>query len=86
MLLYLCCQILFDAALPTVGLALLFTTMLGVTLAESDSQRRALRAEVERQREVALRLAGELEAARRIQMGILPDPAVTFADERRLQF
>jgi len=85
-LLYLCCQILFDAALPTVGLALLFTTMLGVTLAESDSQRRALRAEVERQREVALRLAGELEAARRIQMGILPDPAVTFADERRLQF
>jgi serine phosphatase RsbU (regulator of sigma subunit) len=85
-LLYLCCQMLLDAALPTLGLAGLFTTMVGVTLAEADSQRRALRSEVERQREVALRLAGELEAARRIQMGILPDPAVTFADERRLQF
>jgi len=85
-LLYLYGQILVDAALPTLGLAVLFTTMLGVTLAESDSQRRALRREVERRREEALKLAVELDAARRIQMGILPDPAVTFADERRLQF
>jgi serine phosphatase RsbU (regulator of sigma subunit) len=85
-LLYLCLHLLFDAALPVLGLAVLFTTMLGVTLAESDSQRRTLRDEVERHREEQLRLQGEMEGARRIQMGILPDPAVTFANERRLQF
>ncbi len=33
-----------------------------------------------------MKLAGELEAARRIQMGILPNPAVVFASERRVQF
>jgi serine phosphatase RsbU (regulator of sigma subunit)/CHASE2 domain-containing sensor protein len=85
-LFYLRFGILFDAASPTVALGALFAAMLGVTLAESDSQRRALRREVERQREVALKLAGELEAARRIQMGILPNPAVVFASERRVQF
>jgi adenylate cyclase len=85
-LLYLRFRILFDAASPTFALGVLFTAMLGVTLAESDSQRRALRRELARQREAALKLAGELEAARRIQMGILPNPAVVFAGERRVEF
>src|SRR5262249_62069524 len=35
-------------------------------------------------RERAARLAGELEAARRIQMGSLPDPAIAFPGETRL--
>jgi serine phosphatase RsbU (regulator of sigma subunit)/PAS domain-containing protein len=34
-------------------------------------------------REAAARLAGELDAARRIQMGLLPDLATSFADETR---
>jgi adenylate cyclase len=85
-LFYLRLRILFDAAAPTVALGVLFATMLGVTLAESDSQRRVLRRELARQREAALKLAGELEAARRIQMGILPNPAVVFASERRVHF
>src|SRR5262249_30524109 len=85
-LLYLCCQLLLDAALPTLGLALLFTTMLGVSLAESDSQRRALRGGVLRERGVVWSRAGARDAARRTQMAFLPPPAVTFADERRLQF
>ncbi len=85
-LFYLRFQILFDAASPALGLGVLFTAILGVVLAEADSQRRALRRELEQQREAALRLAGELEAARRIQMGILPDPAVVFAGERRVRF
>lgn len=83
---YLRWRVLLDAASPTLALGVLFAAMLGVTLAESDSQRRALRRELARQREAALRLAGELEAARRIQMGILPDPAEVFAGEGRLQF
>ena len=60
---------------PTIGMGALFTTMLGATLGEAQGQRRALRRQVARQREVAARLAGELEAARRIQMGSLPTPA-----------
>lgn len=79
-------RLLFDAASPTLALGMLFAAMLGVTLAESDSQRRALRRELEREREAALRLAGELEGARRIQMGILPNPALVFASEPRVQF
>jgi serine phosphatase RsbU (regulator of sigma subunit)/CHASE2 domain-containing sensor protein len=75
---YLKLRILFDASGPSVALAALFTAMLGVTLAEAESQRRALRGQIERQREAAARLAGELEAARRIQMGILPSPATAF--------
>ncbi|MBI2525452.1 MAG: CHASE2 domain-containing protein [Candidatus Rokubacteria bacterium] len=75
--------ILVDAVAPAMGLAGLFTAMLGLTLAEADSQRSSLRRQVERQREAAARVAGELEAARRIQMGSLPSPASAFPGERR---
>ena len=67
-------RILFDAAVPIIGMGALFTAMLGTTLAEAQGQRRALRRQMARQREIAARLAGELEAARRIQMGSLPTP------------
>jgi len=75
-------RILFDAVTPAVALGVLFAAMLGVTLGEAQSHRRALRREVERQREAAARLAGELEAARRIQMGILPSASVFSGDPR----
>jgi CHASE2 domain-containing sensor protein len=75
--------VLFDAASPTLGLSLLFAVMLGVTLAEAESQRRALQNQLALEREAAARLAGEMEAARRIQMGILPDPARAFPRDRR---
>lgn len=82
-LLYLRFGLLFDAASPTLGLGLLFGVMLGVTLAEADSQRRALQHQLALEREAAARLAGEMEAARRIQMGTLPDPARVFPRDRR---
>jgi serine phosphatase RsbU (regulator of sigma subunit) len=75
--------ILLDAATPALALIALFTVMLAVTLTEAESQRRALRRQVEQQREAAARLAGELEAARRIQMGTLPRPAAAFPGETR---
>ena len=75
--------LLVDGATPALGLAVLYTVMLGVTLTETESRRRALRRQVEQQREAAARLAGELEAARRIQMGTLPRPSVVFPAERR---
>ena len=75
--------LLLDTATPALALAVLYTVMLAVTLTETESRRRALRRQVEQQREAAARLAGELEAARRIQMGTLPRPALVFPGEAR---
>jgi CHASE2 domain-containing sensor protein/serine phosphatase RsbU (regulator of sigma subunit) len=74
-LLYRHARVLLDVGSPTIALGLLFAAMVVVTLVEVDSHRRALRRELQRERDAAARLAGELEAARRIQMGILPRPA-----------
>ena len=83
-LLYLKSGVLLDAASPSLALGTLFTSMLVVTLAETERHRQELRRQVERQREEAARLAGELEAARRIQMGSLPDPTTVFPGDARL--
>jgi serine phosphatase RsbU (regulator of sigma subunit) len=68
--------ILIDVAAPAVGLVAVFGVLLAATFAEADRQRRLLR-------EAQARVAGELEAARRIQMGLLPAPRALFAAERR---
>jgi adenylate cyclase len=60
--------ILLDIAWPVLGVLFAFAVLLAATLAEADRQRRALR-------EQAARAAGELAAAYRIQMGLLPDLA-----------
>ena len=67
---------LLNVAAPAIGAAFLFAALLGSTLAEADRQRRLLR-------EAQARVAGELEAARRIQMGLLPAPRELFAHEPR---
>jgi serine phosphatase RsbU (regulator of sigma subunit)/CHASE2 domain-containing sensor protein len=82
--LYLKSGILFDAASPSLALGALFTSMLVVTLAETESHRQSLRRQLEQQREQAARVAGELEAARRIQMGSLPHPTTAFPGDTRL--
>lgn len=68
--------LLLDVASPALGVVLVFGTVLAATLAEADRQRRAMR-------EVAARVAGELQAARRIQMGLLPVPEMLFEREER---
>jgi adenylate cyclase len=68
---------LIDVASPALGLIAVFGTVLAATLAEADRQRRAMR-------EAAARVAGELSAARRIQMGLLPSPETLFGGERRV--
>jgi serine phosphatase RsbU (regulator of sigma subunit) len=67
---------LISFAAPVIGAAFLYATLLASTLAEADRQRRVLR-------EAQARVAGELEAARRIQMGLLPAPSELFANEER---
>jgi serine phosphatase RsbU (regulator of sigma subunit)/CHASE2 domain-containing sensor protein len=76
--------LLLDAATPSLALIVLFAVMLSATLAEAERQRRLLRRQVEQQREAAARIEGELSAARRIQLGILPKPADVLAGETRV--
>jgi serine phosphatase RsbU (regulator of sigma subunit) len=56
---------------------------MGALFAEALMQRRLLRQRLQQEREGKARLAGELDAARRIQMGILPRAADAFPGERR---
>jgi adenylate cyclase len=75
--------LLLDAAIPSIGLGIVFTTMLSVTLADAERQRRELRRQIELQRLATARIEGELSAARRIQMGILPKPGDVLTGEKR---
>lgn len=77
--------LLLDASVPGAAIAVLFAAMLVETLAEANEQRRLLQQRLQREREAAARLAGELDAARRIQMGILPRPESAFPAERRFE-
>jgi CHASE2 domain-containing sensor protein len=76
-------QLLFDAVLPVLGTLAVFIVMMGVLFAEALMQRRRLRQRLLQERETKARLAGELDAARRIQMATLPRAAVAFPGEKR---
>lgn len=76
-------QILLDVAWPAVALTFVFGIMLSGTLHEADRQRRALLGALQNERETAARAAGELEAAQRIQMGMLPPPSADFYEDSR---
>jgi serine phosphatase RsbU (regulator of sigma subunit)/CHASE2 domain-containing sensor protein len=65
-------RLLLDAATPAVGLLVLFSVLLLLTLSETARQRRRLERVVQSQREQAAYISGELEAAKRIQTGYLP--------------
>lgn len=74
--------LLFDVASPAVGLALVFMACLGGSLVELEHQRRLLRASLQSEREATARTAGELEAARRVQTGLLPLATSLMAEAR----
>jgi len=67
---------LLDVAWPVVGATLVFGAAMAQALSLADEQRHRLR-------EQAARVSGELESARRIQMGLLPDPRRLFERETR---
>lgn len=68
-------RLLLDPLVPGSFAVVVFLTMLGALLTEMDRRRRSLRAVLQRERLSAARIAGELQAARDIQMGILPNMA-----------
>jgi adenylate cyclase len=77
--------VLIDALVPGAALATVFAAMLAATLAEANAQRRLLRERLQTEREAAAQIAGELDAARRIQVGMLPRPEAAFPAERRFE-
>jgi serine phosphatase RsbU (regulator of sigma subunit)/CHASE2 domain-containing sensor protein len=74
-------RLLLDAATPLVAFAAMFALLLGLQVAETTRQRKALQNVLQREREAAARVAGEMEAARRIQLDSLPRADVV-ADRR----
>ena len=75
-------RVLLDAATPGLNLVVLFGVLLIFALAESTRQRKSLEGVVQTQREQSARIAGELEAAQRIQTASLPRPDLLRGDER----
>ena len=77
-------HLLIDASAPALVLLLLFGGLLTYELMRGQVERRALESSLRRQREAAARTAGEVAAARRIQLGMVPDAREVFAREPRL--
>jgi len=71
-------NMLFDFAWPAIGTLAIFSSVVVGTLSEAERQRRQLR-------DQAAHMRGEVDAARRIQMGLLPDPRETLSDDRRFK-
>ena len=67
-------QRLFDPSQAAVTLSVIYVFLLASMLAESNRKRRQLNAAFESQRLESARMAGELGAAREIQLGMLPRP------------
>jgi adenylate cyclase len=84
-LLYRTTGLLFDAASLFMEINVIFISLLGSSFIESDRQHRIAKQALQIEREAAALVAGELEAARRIQLGSLPQPASAFPGETRFE-
>jgi len=71
-------HLLLDPVLPAIGTFAVFGSVVVGTLSEAEKQRRVLR-------EQAAHMAGEVNAARRIQMGLLVDTDETLGDDKRFR-
>lgn len=75
--------LLLDGATPSVGIAIIFGVALAFALNRANAKRRSLERKLQSEREQAARLAGEMDAARRIQAGMLPKTENAFPGETR---
>jgi serine phosphatase RsbU (regulator of sigma subunit) len=82
-LLYRTVGMLFDAASLSISLNSILASLLGSVFIESDRARGLAQKALQTEREAAARVAGELDAARRVQMGSLPQAADAFPGETR---
>jgi adenylate cyclase len=79
-------QILYDATFPVAGNGVVVLALLFAGFSASERRRRELDAALEEERVERSRAAGELRAARDIQMGMLPDPRSIEGLPRTLDF
>ncbi len=77
---------LYDPTFPITGSALVVVMLMTAGFAASKQQRRKLNAALEAERLERVRMSGELQAAREIQMGMLPDPAAIDGLPPNLEF
>ena len=77
--------LLFDGFSLIIALTTVFSSVIASALVRADHERRATEQSLQVARESAARVAGELEAARRIQLGILPSASASFPAERRFE-
>ncbi len=77
--------LLIDVANPAIGATFVFAIMLALTLSETRAQRGRLRQALSDSHVVQARMEGELDAARRIQMGMLPEPGQVLGQEARVE-
>lgn len=73
-------HLLFDGVYPAFVVVVTFGLMLATSLRAAESARRRLASALESQRESNARLEGELNAARAIQMGLLPQRLIGVSD------
>lgn len=84
-LLFRATGLLLDAASLSANLTVVFGSLLSSVFIETDRKRRQAEADLQHQRIDAARVAGELAAARRIQLGSLPQAATSFPGEARFE-
>lgn len=77
--------LLFDAASLFIALFCIFSGLLASVFIETGWQRNNAEKALQYQRLAAAQLAGELDAARRIQLGTLPVAALAFPGETRFE-
>ncbi len=77
--------LLLDASNPAIGAAVVFAAMLAMSLSDTRAQRSRLRQALHDSRVAQARMEGELDAARRIQMGMLPEPRQVLGQEARVE-
>jgi serine phosphatase RsbU (regulator of sigma subunit) len=76
-------RLLIDVATPLIFFIALYIAMLGDSVIRDEGQIELLEANLRREREEAAKVQGEMEAAKRFQMGILPQAETTFGDDNR---
>ena len=85
LLLFIKFGLLFDAASLFIALFCIFASLLASVFIETGRQRNNAEKALQNQRLEAAQLAGELDAARRIQLGTLPVAALAFPGETRFE-
>lgn len=73
---------LLDVATPALGQGLVFLAFLAGNSAQDRTQKQQLRRELEERKLALAKAEGEMEAGRRIQMGMLPGAASVAGDNR----